>query len=340
MTTGLLELVPGLQRKGATNGGEFAAPCPWCGGKDRFRLWPEHPSGRPRWWCRRCERRGDGIDLLREMMGLSFREAADAVGRASHLPAAAPRVLQQSRLCPPNTTWQSRAEKVAKKAEAALWGPQGARALSYLQGRGFASGTLRDARLGYLAEERRETPETWGAPAVHRPLWLPRGIVIPWRACGSIWRLNIRRPAGEPRYIGPAGSGNGLYGADVVHPGRPVVMCEGELDALAVAQEAGDLASAVATGSTSGARHRRWLAFLLTAPEVLVAFDGDAAGEKAAAWWLEQLPNARRLMPQYKDAAGMLEAGADVRGWVLDQLALEDTNNTSIATSLQEEPND
>ena len=78
--TGILEAVPDLRRAGSTAGGEFAGPCPWCGGTDRFRVWPVHPSGRARFWCRRCERRGDSIDLLRELKGLTFREATAIAG--------------------------------------------------------------------------------------------------------------------------------------------------------------------------------------------------------------------------------------------------------------------
>jgi hypothetical protein len=54
-------------------------------------------------------------------------------------------------------------------------------------------------------------------------------------------------------------------------------------------------------------------------PVVLVAFDDDEAGEQAAAHWLSVLPGSRRLVPE-GDPAGMLKAGADVRGWVLGGL--------------------
>jgi len=39
----LLQLVgdSGLKRVVATNGGEWAGACPFCGGRDRFRVWPE-----------------------------------------------------------------------------------------------------------------------------------------------------------------------------------------------------------------------------------------------------------------------------------------------------------
>ena len=29
-----------LRRVASTNGGEWAGPCPFCGGHDRFRVWP------------------------------------------------------------------------------------------------------------------------------------------------------------------------------------------------------------------------------------------------------------------------------------------------------------
>lgn len=88
----------------------------------------------------------------------------------------------------------------------------------------------------------------------------------------------MRRPAGDPKYAQPAGgSGVALYGADGVNEDLPVVLVEGEFDALAVAQEASDLVVAVATGSTHGTRHLRWLRLLQAVPVVLVAFDGDEA---------------------------------------------------------------
>ena len=319
--TVILNLVPDLRRAGATAGGEYAGPCPWCGGRDRFRVWPEHPSGRSRWWCRRCDRRGDGIDLLRDLKGMGFREAAAAVGQPvdDRGPASPSRLRQEPPLGPPSAAWQCRAEEIAQEAEKTLWAPCSARALAYLQRRGFTEGTIHGARLGYVVEDRRELAEAWGLPADHREVWVPRGISIPWRACGALWRLNVRRPAGQPKYIGPAGSKSGLYGADGLRPDRPAVLVEGELDALAVAQEAGDLVAAVATGSTCGGRHPQWVRLLAAAPILLVAYDDDDAGEAAAGWWLKALPHARRLAPE-GDPAAMLETGADLHVWVREAL--------------------
>jgi DNA primase len=314
--TDILDLLPNARRAAQTNGGEYASPCPWCGGQDRFRTWPTPPSGNPRWWCRRCERKGDHIALLRELKGMSFREAASATGNGN---ATGSRTSRRPRppLRPPNVTWQSRAEEIAQAAEMALWSPCGSHALDYLRNRGFADETIRTVRLGYIADEFHDPPEAWGLPAGHTDVWVPSGIAIPWRGRGDIWRLNVRRDNAEPKYCGPAGYCQGLFGVDGLNRGLPVVMCEGEFDALSVAQEAGDLVSAVATGSTGGARGQRWLRLLSSAPSVLVAFDGDTPGDEAAEWWINEVPKATRLAPKV-DASAMLEAGRDLRDWIVE----------------------
>jgi DNA primase len=311
----VLDIVADTRRAGATNGGEYSSPCPWCGGTDRFRLWPEHPSGRSRFWCRRCARSGDEIDLLRELRGMSFQEAAVAIGQAEPSRGRGSSRKQNDSVTAPCASWQGRAAKVAEAAEQVLWQSEGKRAVTYLKGRGFAEQTLRAARLGYTTADRHEEPNVWGLPVDHKGIWIPRGVTIPWRACGSLWRLNVRRPAGKPKYCGPAGSGNALYGADGLRGNKPAMLVEGEFDALAVAQEAGDLVVAVATGSTHGARQATWRRMLASRPLVIVAFDADAAGEDATEWWLDRLSNAQRLAPE-RDPAAMLEAGKDLRHWV------------------------
>ena len=72
----LLELVnrdTPLKRVANTKGGEYAGPCPWCGGDDRFHVWPN--DERPHYWCRQCNRHGDAIQYLRDCDGRSYQEA-------------------------------------------------------------------------------------------------------------------------------------------------------------------------------------------------------------------------------------------------------------------------
>src|SRR5918912_3906120 len=79
----LLELIgrdTRLKRVATTRGGEYAGPCPFCGGRDRLRVQP----ARRRWWCRGClgsERWQDAIAYVQRRDGLAdFAEACRRLG--------------------------------------------------------------------------------------------------------------------------------------------------------------------------------------------------------------------------------------------------------------------
>jgi len=230
------------------------------------------------------------------------------------------------RSAPPIDQWQRRAERMMTACRGLLWENQkgASAAWSYLEGRGFDRETIDAAFIGVNPEPQFDDPEDWGLDS-DRKVWLPRGIVIPWMHAGHMWGLNIRRPNGdlEPdadenwkgrKYQRAAGSRNALYNADELD-GRPVALVEGELDALAIQQETDEVA-AVATGSTAWGRTPRWRALLRCAPVVLVAFDAEDAGEQAAKYWTDTLPNAVRWRPHLHDAAEMLEAEANIARWI------------------------
>ena len=65
-----------LKKAATTNGGEYCGACPFCGGKDRFRVWP----GTGRYWCRSCGKSGDAIQYLRDRRGLSYVDACRYLG--------------------------------------------------------------------------------------------------------------------------------------------------------------------------------------------------------------------------------------------------------------------
>ena len=308
-----------------THGGEHKGACPLCGGDDRFLAWPDHPSGRGRFWCRRCGRKGDAIDFIRERDGLTFPEAVRALGGEPgqwRPPATAPRSPSPPRAAtPPSPRWQERGRLIMERSRARLWEPD-SWALAELHRRGLNDETIRTAGLGDNPVTWLDDAGKWGLTG--SDIWLPRGIVIPWLAGGELWRLNIRRRRDDlqggkgPKFIGPRGwaGGNPLYGVDAVTAAKLVILVEGELDALTLRQHAGDLVTPVATGSTGGARCLRWVARLALAPLVLISFDADAAGDEAAKYWLGVLDQARRWRPFWDDVNSMAQAGADVRGWV------------------------
>src|SRR5262245_45471092 len=121
--------------------------------------------------------------------------------------------------------------------------------------------------------------------------------------------------------IGPAGwsGANPLYNADGLRPDKPAILVEGEFCALTINQEAGDLITAVATGSTEASRADKWIDRLEACPLVLVSFDAEPdKGDRAAQVWLELLSNAKRWRPSLKDVNEMHMAGQDVRAWITD----------------------
>jgi len=147
-----------------------------------------------------------------------------------------------------------------------LFRPEGARALTYLRARGLTDDTLNRYNIGYNPQHIAEPHCEWGLPPPSDPsqrIHVPRGITIPWFAGGALWRINVRRPvttaqiaAGQPKYLGPSGFGNALYNADSLDVHKPIVLVEGEIDALTVAQACRATVAVVATGSTAGGRRQ------------------------------------------------------------------------------------
>ncbi|HRX02711.1 MAG: toprim domain-containing protein [Caldilineaceae bacterium] len=317
-----------VYRKKTTH--EYAGACPWCGGVDRFQVWVK--DDRPHYWCRSCDRKGDAIQFLRDFRNLPFAQAKE-LAEADDLyvddGSTVKRAPCPARLDAPAPTWETMAAAFVKECYGNLYGESGEKAMAWLNGRRLAAETLYKAGIGYNPVERYVERESWGLPPAMskksgkpKGLWLPRGIVIPWFLDDQVWSVRIRRPVGDPKYyLLPGGQTRGLYRAGTVRAGAPVVLVEGEFDALMIVQGTGWKVAAVATGSTGGARNHRWLMRLATASVVLVAYDADEGGDKAAEYWLDSLPNARRWRPYWGDVSDMAKDGVDLAAWVSEGVA-------------------
>jgi len=198
--------------------GEWAGPCPSCGGDDRFRLFlGQGKDGLGRYWCRRCETSGDCIQFLRNFKGLTFREACQEMGWTPEDPTEYRQ--GQARTKPdwkpresisPTARWRSKALALVEWAAAQLREREDV--FTWLESeRSLTTETIRTARLGWSPTDEWPTRKDWGLPeeakADGRPkkLWLPRGITIPvFSVSGKIQRIKVRRPNPKPqeaRYI-------------------------------------------------------------------------------------------------------------------------------------------
>lgn len=320
----LLNLIPGdFKKVGGTGGGEFHGPCPMCGGKDRFIIQPNAENG-GRWSCRQCTPEwGDAISFLMAYEGIEFLAAAERLNLIladrTQKPTAKPQPpvfaadLREDYLCF-DPAWQTCAEAYVMDCHLRLVATfHSSTAGKYLEGRGIDRRTAQGAFLGVNPSDYRSE---WGAASV----WLPRGIVIPWRIQNQLWNVRLRRPNADlktkedAKYIGPKGTANGMYRIDDLMPEDTVVMTEGEFDALLLRRfllnDCRFDTTVVSIGSNTGAHLLRWASRLSIAKRIYLAFDNDPAGDSASLWWSQALGRkAVRIRPSQKDITEMYQHG-------------------------------
>lgn len=307
-------------------GKEWAASCPRCGGRDRFSFWE---SGR--FHCiRGCGWHGSSPYWFLRDENYSHRQACDDLGidpselfgsdSYSHVTPSLPLFLTRDK--PPVQKWQDAAHAFCQAAEKCLWSDKGETAIAYLHSRGFTDATIKQAHLGLCPGWYKVPLADWGlspeqlGKSDDPQIKIPRGITIPWRVDGAIWKIQLRRPDGQ--YFEVLGSSECLYSVDTFQPGQAVLLVESELDALSAQQEASDLVTCVATGSTTKALTGRWIAHLKRASHILQAFDDDEAGERGAQSWRKALKDEKitRWRPYQHDVNDMLRAEDSIRQWV------------------------
>jgi hypothetical protein len=281
------------------------------------------------WRCFSCGARGDAINLARRLNpSLTFAEAIAVVTgdimptrRSTPTPALSPRRTESS----DRSTGLSAepAAEVVALGERRLWTAEGASDLAYLRGRGLADNTIRAARLGSI-------PPTEGVP------WRAPGITIPWFERGRLALLKVRphdawRERGAaarraPKYVQAYRDPDrplGLYpGRNAIVGGRTVIVTEGELDALLVAQAVGDAAGVVTLGSASSHPDRPTLDALTGSRRWYIATDADPAGDEAAEAWMVGSARARRVRPPIgKGWTAAATYRLDLRRWWRERLA-------------------
>lgn len=262
--------------------------------------------------CFGCGKKGDALQWLMDYHNLSFQDACARLDDC-HLPVPRQPIHETTPGAgePPSSHWQHTIWNIVDYACEMLWSTAGSRARLYLQQRGLKPQTIRDATLGYIPGHR---------PRLIDGIKIYPGIFIPWIAAGALWTVKIRRLKGTPKYLQIAGgSTHGLYGADNIHPNHPVLIVEGEFDALIGQQTIGDSIPVVTPGAASYHLSQRWINHLSSASKIVLCMDNDEAGEKGDEHLTAALPTAKIIhTPFGKDLTDLyLQYGETItRQWL------------------------
>jgi len=325
----------GRRVKLVRRGREFAGLCPFHHEKTPSFYVVEDKSF---FHCFGCGAHGDGIGFAMRADNLDFVETVEKLAGEAGLavPQATPQERERAQR---QKTLLEATETAAAFYEEGLWAPAGARAREYLQERGLDSESIRRFRLGWAPDDRRALRRALG-PEFPDPLLIEAGLLrrpaegepldyfrnrvmfpISDRA-GRVIAFGGRvLGEGQPKYLNSPDSalfekGRVLYGwsvarAAVIRAGEPgggpgAIVTEGYMDVIAL-HRAG-FATAVAplgTALTEFQLNELWR----LAPEPILCFDGDAAGQRAAGRAL------RRALPLLRPGQSLrfarLPAGED-----------------------------
>jgi hypothetical protein len=283
--------------------------------------------GRSQWRCFGCGARGDAAELLMRVRGITFAQAraaltARAGGMASpsrwpidHPGPRGARVAKAPVAAPERPSGLSPSDALALVADAEqwLWAADGAAYRACLLRRGLTEPTIRAARLGWTPSVRVPKHRGGFFPAV--------GVVIPWFEGVRLTMVKIRQPEGrQPKYVEAFRDGPRLYPSPaVVRPGVPLIVTEGEFDALLLGQELGGSATVVTLGSASARLDPGILWLLAGGGPIFTAHDADEAGDRAAAGWPARAQRVRPPAPD-NDWTEAARSGVNLARWWSDRL--------------------
>lgn len=253
-------------------------------------------------FCNVCAKAFRPMSWLMEKRGLDWRAAAELLEAKLGLPQTRTVRVQAAPAdkpyAPPPTDWQQAAAGIVAQGVATLWdnSPASNTALAWLEARGLLPTTLAAWQVGYLPRLTRIND-----------LWVQSGILIPCYMDGQLWGIKIRLLDGHSflcagcganitltgpcpqcgkknKYRSVLGSQPALFGANTCQGRRVVFGCEGEFDAMATWQEAGDLGGVFTSTNGAGKDWRpEWFGYVLDAERVITLYDNDAAGDTGRA---------------------------------------------------------
>jgi len=312
----------------------------------------------PHWRCfsAACGKHGSLVMWFEEYHQMSREEALEAVKGKIREP------ILDNLNYPAGPKWQERAWKLVEWAQSNLWEEPGScaidwpvidevtgelvtrklSALDWLLSRGVSAQTMKIWKIGYIPAGPygggwREKAEKWGLKG---EVFIAQGILIPCIIGDDIWYLKIRRPKMKPhKYSQVRGGKPALYLAQSLEGQEAVIFCEGELDALLLWQEVGDLAGVVTLGSAAAEFSvANWGLYLIHTQRRYLAYDADQAGQAGSdklAWLRPQQLEIPQLKPGDKDLTDFHQSGGDLRSLVISQMGIDQASGKS-QESLQE----
>ena len=291
--------------------------------------------------CFGCGAHGDVIGFVMRSEGLSFPDTVERLAREAGLaiPISSPEERERTQR---QATLVSAMETAAAWYELQLKAPTGREALDYLKRRGLGDATIARFRLGYAPDGRTALRDALAKAGVSLELSIEAGLIgksddgtIFDRMRGRvIFPIADRRGRaiafggrvlgeGQPKYLNSPETplfhkGRTLYGlGQALRPARDsgeAIVAEGYMDVIALAQAG--FAQAVAPLGTALTEEQMGELWRLV-PEPTLCFDGDAAGERAAARAAERaLP---LLKPGQSLRFALLPVGEDPDTLILAQ---------------------
>ena len=294
------------KRKSQPGRGDFWACCPFHGEKT-----PSfHADDRKGiYHCFGCGVTGDHFRFLTEKAGLSFPEAVEKLAGQAGVPMPA-RDEREERRDQARRSLYDVMEVATAYFEAALTHNIGARARGYLHERGVGAKAQTQFRLGFAPDSRNGLKEHLAANGVSAQEMIDTGLVVhgddiavPYdrfrnRVMFPIMDFRGRVIAFGGRALSPDVPAkylnspetelfkkrmtlyNGQAARAAARDGQPVIVVEGYLDVIA-AVTAGFAGTVAPLGTALTEEHLQLLWRMCEVP--VLCFDGDSAGQRAAA---------------------------------------------------------
>lgn len=257
--------------------------------------------------CFGCGAHGSVFDFAQKILGMTFPESVEYLARRAgmEIPQATPQEYERERK---KTGLSEALEAACKFYEEQLEKPAGREGLFYLQRRGLTPETVKRFRLGFApsgnALKAHLTREGFDTSVL-----IEAGLAMKSERDGSLYdyfRNRVMFPIadrrgkiiafggrvmddGEPKYLNSPDTpvfskGDNLYAlhlsAQQARKMQEIIVVEGYMDVIAMAQAG--IERAVAPLGTALTERQIELLWRYT-PEPLCCFDGDGAGQRAAA---------------------------------------------------------